>query len=1023
MKQTDKLLCSIALLGSASIATATERPNVLVILSDDMGYSDIGCFGGVINTPNLDALAENGIRFTQFYNSARSCPSRASLLTGLYPHQTGIGHMTNNRGEEGYRGDLTPNSVTLAEVMKESGYETFALGKWHVTRHMDPNSSKHNWPRQRGFDHYYGTIAGAGSFYDPNTLCRENTYITPVNDEKYQPETFYYTNAITDNALMYLDERQTDKPFFMYLAYTCAHWPMHALEEDIAPYKGKFDSGWDALRVEKFNKLLEAGIIKEEWGLAQNDGRVTSWEETNLKEFEARCMEVYAAMISNMDANIGRVISYLEQTGELDNTLIIYLQDNGACAEPYGRESPQPTTVTPPNGVTIRPMGKNELQDRTIPYRTRDGKPVRCGMGTMPGPYDTYVSYGEGWASASNTPFRGFKRDMYEGGISTPLIVSWRNQFKAYNGQTREQPTQLQDIMATLVDVAGTSYPQTYNGHNIIPMEGSSLLPAVYNPTYDFERTLYGEHEGHSMVRRNEWKAVYHQKKEDANELESWELYNINNDRTEKNDLAKEEPEILASLVQSWNAFAERCQVIPFPKTEGFGYGGFLPENFESTRTLFDPSYLDQRWSIFGQPKDLKDVEIVANPSTAGINTSNTCVKFNRRLDGEWWAGFNAQPAGVMKFNKENRFIHIMMLREENGTPVCIKFENGTPIKTTGNLILPPATDAKGKWVDYVFQVPENLYGEYAKISIMPDFVQNENPNQRYTKDICIYVDEIVLNNDPEPRTATTDIVYTQEAVICDFENGFPLGNSETNGNHGQSGVIADSECFYITDNPYVTPLNCSDKAACFIRKKGGLWWSYACFPIHDILIKDVPKYLHVKVNKPIISDLCIQLKDRATNQTANSTEIISSNQAQTDTWEDIVFRIDAPGKYSYLEFKPDFENPSSATGDINIYFDDIIINDDPNPRTSNVPTETPLPTDEDLLEVFPTVTAGWTEIQNRTRENMEARLYVPTGTLTCRTLLAPGINTLDLSKQPAGTYILKAGNAQHSITTKIVKK
>ncbi|UCD50687.1 MAG: sulfatase-like hydrolase/transferase, partial [Phycisphaerales bacterium] len=239
-------------------AQPSKKPNILLIMSDDMGFSDIGCYGGEINTPNLDRLARNGLRFTQFYNTARCCPTRASLMTGLYQHQAGVGHMMDDRGYDAYKGNLNNNCVTIAEALKPVGYRTYMCGKWHVTRHVKPEGPKFNWPRQRGFDKFYGTIIGAGSFYDPMTLCRDNTYITPENDPEYRPDRFYYTDAISDNAVKYVREHQAEsaeQPFFMYVAYTAAHWPMHALEEDIAQYKGKFNKGYAYYRAERLRRL------------------------------------------------------------------------------------------------------------------------------------------------------------------------------------------------------------------------------------------------------------------------------------------------------------------------------------------------------------------------------------------------------------------------------------------------------------------------------------------------------------------------------------------------------------------------------------------------------------------------------------------------------------------------------------------------------------------------------------------------------------------------------------------------
>jgi arylsulfatase A-like enzyme len=356
------------------------RPNIIIIMADDMGYSDIGCYGGEIKTPNLDALAANGLRFTQFYNTARCCPTRASLLTGLYAHQAGIGHMTGNYGIPQYQGFLNKECLTIAEALKPAGYRTYMAGKWHVTPKISANDPKDNWPRQRGFDKFFGTIHGAGSFFDPNSLTRDNTQITPENDPEYKPDgTWYYTDAISDNTVKYLNshfKEHPDKPFFHYVAYTAAHWPMHALPEDIAKYEGKYDSGYAPVYEARLKKMKQLGLIDPKWEIP---GPVGNWSQVELKEWESACMEVYAAMVDNMDQGIGRIVQTLKDHDQLDNTLIFYLQDNGGCAEGFGRGK----VVGPlerPAKPTLKPMGRDELQTNMVPTQSRDGYPASPGQ-------------------------------------------------------------------------------------------------------------------------------------------------------------------------------------------------------------------------------------------------------------------------------------------------------------------------------------------------------------------------------------------------------------------------------------------------------------------------------------------------------------------------------------------------------------------------------------------------------------------------------------------------------------------
>lgn len=537
-------------------------PNIILIMGDDMGYSDLGCYGGEINTPNLDALAANGLRFTQFYNGARCCPTRASLLTGLYAHQAGIGHMMSDRGTPAFQGDLSHNAVTIAEALKGAGYSTYMSGKWHVTPYkpkLGPNPPKENWPRQRGFDQFFGMITGAGSFYDPRGLALDNEYIVPR-------EGFYFTNDISDYAIDRIEQHKTDNPFFMYVSYTAAHWPMHALPEDIAKYKGKYNEGWDVMRAKRVEKMKQMGLIDPQWTIPLRDSVVEAWgDEVEHPEWEIANMEVYAAMVDNMDQGIGRIVEALKVKGQLDNTLIFFLQDNGACAEEL-----QWIKNRPPVEELV-PLKADELQTEMVPFMTRDGKPVRMGPGAMPGPADTYTAYGKAWANASNTPFRLYKHWVHEGGISTPLIVHYPNGVKD-KGVFRHHPSHLIDIMATCVDVAGATYPSQYNGNDITPLAGVSLVPAFDDQ--DLQRdAIYWEHEGNRAVRMGKWKLIsegntnqsFLWDKEAELPAEGWRLYDMDADRTETNDLSRQHPELVEKMSDMWMAWAEKVGAVPRP--------------------------------------------------------------------------------------------------------------------------------------------------------------------------------------------------------------------------------------------------------------------------------------------------------------------------------------------------------------------------------------------------------------------------------------------------------------------------
>jgi len=513
-------------------------PNILLILNDDMGYSDIGCYGGEVETPNLDRLAQQGLRFTQFYNTARCSPSRASLLTGLHPHQTGIGILTYDSGPEGYAGNLNERCATIAEVLKTAGYRSYLSGKWHVSSSLtQPTDS---WPLQRGFDEFYGTIIGAGSFYDPNTLTRGNDN---VEHEARQPG-FFYTDAISDEAVGFLRKHEAshgDQPFFEYVAYTAPHWPLHAHDEDIAKYKGRFDAGWDQLREERLERLVQSGLLDERWKLSGRDPSQPAWGEAEHKAWLTRCMEVYAAQIDRMDQGIGRILDELERQGKIDNTLIIFLADNGACAEDI------------PEDVTI-----DELVHKLMIARreTRDGSVVHFGNNPelMPGPENTYQSYGKAWANMSNTPFRLYKHWIHEGGISTPLIMHWPQGIDQPGG-IRHAPGYLPDIMATILDITGVPYPSSVNDREILPLEGHSLRSAF--EADQIERPpMFWEHEGNAAVRIGQWKLV-------RQYPDPWELYNLEDDRTELHDLAPQYPEKVGEMEQKYEQWAARCGVLP----------------------------------------------------------------------------------------------------------------------------------------------------------------------------------------------------------------------------------------------------------------------------------------------------------------------------------------------------------------------------------------------------------------------------------------------------------------------------
>ena len=498
--------------GAQAAAPQLRKPNVIVILVDDMGWSDISCYGSEIPTPNIDRLAASGIRFTQFYNTARCCPTRASILTGLYPHQAGVGHMTEDKGTPGYRGRLNDQCVTLAEVMRGGGYFTAMTGKWHVGQEHGVT------PWGRGFDRSLNAPAG-GFYYAGGNRAR--LFLNGkelANDDPVLPKDWYTTDLWTDFALRFIDESlPTKKPFFLYLAHNAPHFPLQAPAEDIAKFRGKYMIGWDKLRQERHRRQIAAGLVDKAWAMSPRPPEVKPWDDCSAEEKDRfdQIMAIYAAVVAHMDASVGRLVEGLQKRGLLDNTLILFLSDNGGNAE-------------------------------SGPSGTLKGEP--------PGGPGSTVFCGQSWATLENTPFRRYKHYNHEGGISTPLIAHWPAGIPA-RGELRHQPGHLIDIMATCVDVGAAPYPKEFNGQPIQPMEGKSLVPAFANKPIQRD-ALYWEHEGNAAVRVGDYKLV---RKGGGG---AWELYDLAKDRTELADLAGQMPDKVKELAAKWDAWAVRCYVL-----------------------------------------------------------------------------------------------------------------------------------------------------------------------------------------------------------------------------------------------------------------------------------------------------------------------------------------------------------------------------------------------------------------------------------------------------------------------------
>lgn len=539
---TTILLCPGCSSSDDSIEHLNQRPNIVIIMADDLGFSDLGCYGSKIETPNIDQLASEGLRFTQFYNASRCCPSRASLMTGLHPHQVEIGHMTVDRGYPGYTGDLGKSCTTIAELLRVADYQTLMCGKWHLTPHTQQDSPDHNWPNNRGFDRFYGTLPGHGSFWNPAGLMEDGKFITPDED-------FYYTEALSEKAVQYINEADNTRPLFLYVAYTAPHYPLHAREKKINKYKGKFSMGWDSLRLIRHKNLISENIINENIRLSERDEQGIPWEEEENQEWQQNRMETYAAMIDHMDEGIGQIIESLKNRDLLDNTLVLFFSDNGGSAEGHL------------NG-TIERLHKPWVS-KVIPDTTQSGIKVVAGdfPGLLLGPDSTYGSYGARWSNVSNTPFRRHKSWMHEGGIASPLIAYWPAKISEEKG-LRHHLTHITDILPTCLEIAEVEYPET----SPFILEGKSMISAINNVKEE-ERTLYWEHEGNKAIRKGKWKLVsefpgtWKSLRKYSNEG-NWELYNMENDRTELNNLASDHPEMVNSLSKEWEQWAQTHMVL-----------------------------------------------------------------------------------------------------------------------------------------------------------------------------------------------------------------------------------------------------------------------------------------------------------------------------------------------------------------------------------------------------------------------------------------------------------------------------
>ena len=532
------LMMIVAGLGATIAQAASERPNVVVVMMDDLGFGDLGCYGGEIRTPNIDALAAGGWRFRRFYNASRCCPTRASLMTGMYPHQVGLAGMGK---------DLSRDAATVAELLKTGGYQTAMVGKWHLSEtapiggkgngaeqfawlnHQGdfdrPFAKRETYPINRGFDRHYGTIWGVVDYFDPFSL------VDGTNPVKDVPEDFYYTDAITEKSVESIRVMaKQDRPFFLYVAECAPHWPLHARPEDIAKYRQTYRDGWHALRESRYRRQVDMKLIDHATHpLPALMGRGPDWDalSNEEREHQSALMSVHAAMVDRVDQGVGSIVQALKDAGRYENTAIFVLADNGASPERY----------------------LDPGFDR--PSETREGTPIRYKGRFQPGPETTWGYLGAYWANAVNTPYRYWKAESFEGGCHTPLIVHWPAGLKAGHGSFHEEMGHVIDLLPTFLELADVPYPAEFAGHRLKPLEGISLAPLFQEKPINAHPALFFEHEGGRAVRTADWKLV-------ASRGGKWQLYHVSADATETTDLAASQPDRVAEMSRLWRAWAER---------------------------------------------------------------------------------------------------------------------------------------------------------------------------------------------------------------------------------------------------------------------------------------------------------------------------------------------------------------------------------------------------------------------------------------------------------------------------------
>lgn len=658
-----------------------SKPNIVLIMADDMGFSDIGSYGGEVQTPNLDKLSNEGLRYTQFYNNARCCPTRASLMTGVYPHQAGMGWMTAaDLGTPEYQGELNDESVTIAEVLKSANYGTYMAGKWHLSRVRNIRAGiKDNWPKQRGFDRFFGIVDGASNYFTPFVFSDNKKYKAPEED-------FYFTHAVSDSAVMFIDKHFSEKkeePMFMYVAYTAPHWPLHALQEDIDKYSDLYMMGWDKLREQRLERQKELGIFESNVELSQRDAQVPAWDELSEEEQTefAKRMAIYSAQIDAMDQGIGRIVTKLKETGQYDNTIIFFLSDNGACAEFIS------------GGPSKEVNGKE----------------------------DTWESYRINWANAGSTPYREYKHWIHEGGIATPFIVHWPagidNQLA---GDFVREPGHIMDVMATVVDITGADYPTEFRGNSIHPMQGKSLL-SHFSGNSNEREPIFWEHEGNIGVRDGKWKLVAKTEEDHEFSDETLELYNMKEDPAELNNLAEEHPERLEEMFTAWKAWADEVNV----KVDTRQYGKRAEEYQRMIEGEFDNQFAG--WQLVGDNNAQFSIDTTSQLS--GVNSAQLSLKKPGNISLQW----------PFVANKGESFRISFSAKSSSAQKMRVAFESD--LKNRKAILLKEVIELDENPQDFSFSTSKVPFNGRFRIALYPVGSEDQAGNS-------IWVDNVELQTD-----------------------------------------------------------------------------------------------------------------------------------------------------------------------------------------------------------------------------------------------------------------------------------